>query len=100
MSVRHHYISLAVISASFAGLLIGCASPQQAPYGAAPTSQNYERVASYSGTGVVEAIEVTHKESSGVAGAVAELVTRRMDDNLTIPLAVAAVLGLLRLGGL
>lgn len=70
MSVRHHYISLAVISASFAGLLIGCASPQQAPYGAAPTSQNYERVAAYSGTGVVEAVEVTHKESNGVAGAV------------------------------
>ncbi|MEM6925975.1 MAG: diacylglycerol/polyprenol kinase family protein [Myxococcota bacterium] len=36
----------------------------------------------------------------GVAGAVAEVATRRLDDNLTIPLAVAFVLGLLRLGGL
>ncbi len=36
----------------------------------------------------------------GLAGAVAEVATRRLDDNLTIPLAVALVLGLLRLGGL
>lgn len=70
MSVRHHYASLAIVSLSFAGLLIGCASPQQQPYGAVPQSQNYDRVASYTGTGVVEAIEVTHKESNGVAGTV------------------------------
>ena len=70
MSVRHHYASLAIVSLSFAGLLIGCASPQQQPYGAVPQSQNYDRVASYPGTGVVEAIEVTHKESNGVAGTV------------------------------
>ncbi|EJN00939.1 glycine zipper 2TM domain-containing protein [Herbaspirillum sp. YR522] len=69
MSIRHHYVSLAVVSLSFAGILVGCASPQQ-PYGAAPQSQSYDRVASYSGTGVVEAIEVTHKESNGVAGTV------------------------------
>lgn len=68
-SARHHYTSLAIVSLSFAGILFGCASPQQ-PYGAAPQSQSYDRVASYNGTGVVEAIEVTHKESSGVAGAV------------------------------
>ncbi|MEN0067478.1 MAG: hypothetical protein AAGA48_35430 [Myxococcota bacterium] len=37
--------------------------------------------------------------AGGVAGAVAEVVTRRLDDNLTIPLAVATVLGVLRLGG-
>ncbi len=67
VSIRHHYISLVIVSASFAGILIGCASPQQ-PYGAAPDPQ--ANVASYSGTGVVEAIEVTHKESNGVAGAV------------------------------
>jgi outer membrane lipoprotein SlyB len=65
----HHYISLAVVSLSFAGILFGCASSQQ-PYGAAPQAQNYERVESYTGTGVVESIEVTHKESNGVAGTV------------------------------
>lgn len=69
MSTKHHFTSLAVVSLSFAGILFGCASPQQ-PYGAAPQSQNAERVASYNGSGVVEAIEVTHKESSGVAGTV------------------------------
>ncbi len=69
MSVRHHYISLAVVSASFAILLIGCASPQPQA-GATPQSQSYERVSSYNGSGVVEAVEVTHKESNGVAGTV------------------------------
>ncbi len=69
MSVRHHYISLAVVSASFAILLIGCASPPPQA-GAAPQAQNYERVSSYNGSGVVESVEVTHKESNGVAGTV------------------------------
>lgn len=67
-STRHHYTSLAVVSLSFAGILLGCASPP--PNAAAPQSQTYERVATMSGTGVVEAIEVTHKESKGIAGAV------------------------------
>ena len=69
MSVRHHYISLAVVSASFAILLIGCASPPPQA-GAVPQSQNVERVSSYNGSGVVESVEVTHKESNGVAGTV------------------------------
>lgn len=69
MSIRHHAMSLAVISASFSILLIGCASPPPQT-GALPQYQEQPRVAAISGSGVVEAIEVTHKESSGVAGAV------------------------------
>ncbi|MFL9924669.1 glycine zipper 2TM domain-containing protein [Herbaspirillum lusitanum] len=63
--IRHHYVSLAVVSLSFAGILIGCASPQSN----VSQSPSYQS-SSYSATGVVEAVEVTRKESNGVAGTV------------------------------
>lgn len=65
--MRHHTVSLAVVSLSFAGILIGCAAPANPPQS---QGTSYERVENYTGTGVVESIEVTQKESSGVAGTV------------------------------
>jgi len=66
---RHHYFSLAVVSLSFPVILLGCASSPP-PGAAAPQASNYERVSTYNGAGVVESIEVTHKESKGVAGTI------------------------------
>lgn len=69
--MRHHYCSLAIVSLSFAGVLLGC-SELQSNTALAPPGQNYQRMAaqaSDAGAGVVESIEATHQESKGAAGA-------------------------------
>ncbi|WP_231602510.1 hypothetical protein [Herbaspirillum chlorophenolicum] len=73
--MRHHYSSLAIIGLSFAGVLLGCSGL----YSNSPLAlrrQNVERVASYSGTGVVESIEVVHREGSGVASTAGSRIQR------------------------
>ncbi|MBB5392619.1 MULTISPECIES: hypothetical protein [unclassified Herbaspirillum] len=64
--MRHHYCSLAIVGLSFAGVLPGCSGLNSNSPLAQPR-QNDERVASYSGAGVVESVEVIHREGRGVA---------------------------------
>ena len=62
--MKHHYISLLAVGLSMIALLNGCAGGPD--YRSAPTGVNAPPSYSSSNTGVVEEIEVSHQESSGI----------------------------------
>lgn len=64
--MKHHYISLLAIGLSMLAILNGCAGPdyRSQPNNAGAPPPSY----SYNTTGVIEAIDVAHENSSGVGG--------------------------------
>src|SRR5450830_1905382 len=66
--MKHHYISLLAVGLSMIALLNGCAGGPD--YQSPPGGPNAPPSYSNSNTGVIEEIEVSHQQSSGVGGAV------------------------------
>lgn len=66
--MKHHYISLLAVGLSMIALLNGCAGGPD--YRSPPTGTDAPPSYSNSNTGVVEEIEVSHQDGSGVGGTI------------------------------